>query len=120
MSFDTHLPTRTLKILDEFVERHSTHLEKGCQKFRGTCPFCQIIVEEQTDKAYDSILALFSTRVATALLCNPEMADHRPNELLGNLAFVAYQDWVQPRYVDIQLSDDELMGHPYVRRKIVE
>jgi hypothetical protein len=79
-----------------------------------------MIVEEQTDKAYDSVLALFSVRVATTLLCNPEMADHRPNELLGNLAFVAYQDWVQPRYVDIQLSDEELLEHPYVRRKIVE
>jgi hypothetical protein len=106
--------------LDEFTERHSAHLEKGCQKFQATCPYCQIIVEEQTDKVYDIVVALFSTRVARALLRNPEMADHRPDELIGNLAFVAYQDWVQPRYSDIQLSDEELLDHPYVRRKIVE
>ena len=122
MSSDTHLPTRTLKILDEFSEKHraALHLEKGCQKFQATCPYCEIIVREQTDKTYETIVALFSTRVTTALLCNPEMADHRPNELLGNLAFVAYQDWVQPRYEDIELSDEELLEHPYVRRKIVE
>ena len=122
MSFDTHLPTRTLKILDEFTEKHRSgnHLDKGCQKFQATCPYCQLIVQEQSDKAYDTIVALFSTRVATALLCNPEIADHRPSELLGDLAFVAYRDWVQPRYEDIELSDEELLGHPYVRRKIQE
>lgn len=122
MSSDTHLPTRTLKILDEYTEKHRSalHLEKGCQKFQAMCPYCEIIVREQTDKTYDTIVALFSTRVATALLCNPEMADHRGNELLGDLAFVAYQDWVQPRYEDIELSDEELLEHPYVRRKIQE
>lgn len=121
MSSDTHLPTRTLKILDEYTEKHrSSHLEKGCQKFQTTCPYCQIIVEEQTDKTYDTVAALFSMRVATALLRHPDMADHRPDELIGNLAFVAYQDWVQPRYEDIELSDEELLEHPYVRRKIVE
>jgi hypothetical protein len=69
---------------------------------------------------YDTIVALFSTRVSAALLCNPEIADHRYSELLGNLAHVAYRDWVQPRYEDIELSDEELLDHPYVRRKIVE
>jgi hypothetical protein len=120
MSSDMHLPARTLKILDDFVERHSTHLDKGCQTFQKTCPFCQLIVEEQTDKTYDIVHALFSTRVARALIDNPEMADHRPDELIGNLAFVAYQDWVQPRYDDIELTDEELLEHPYVRRKIQE
>jgi len=84
------------------------------------CPYCQIIVEEQSDRTYDVIVSLFSRIVARALLDNPEMADHRPTELIGNLAFVAYQDWVQPRYVDIELDDEELMEHPYVRRKIRE
>ena len=119
MSFDTHLPTRTLKILDEYAEKHrSSHLDKGCQRFQATCPYCHIIVQEQTDTMYDTIVSLFSQKVASALLCYPEMADHRPRELLGDLAFVAYQDWVQPRYVDIELSDEELLDHPYVRRKI--
>ena len=122
MSSDTHLPTRTLKILDEYTEKHrsASHLEKGCQKFQSTCPYCQIIVEEQTDRTYDTLVAIFSTTVARALLRNPEMADHRPDELIGNLAHVAYQDWVQPRYEDIELTDEELLEHPYVRRKIVE
>ena len=122
MYSDTHLPTRTLKILDDFTEKHRSgnHLQKGSQKFQTSCPYCQLIVQEQCDSAYDTIVALFSTRVATALLCNPEMADHRYSELLGNLAHVAYQDWVQPRYEDIELSDEELLAHPYVRRKIVE
>ena len=121
MSSDTHLPTRTLRILDEYTEKHrSNHIEKGCQKFQTTCPYCQLIVQEQSDKMYDTIVALFSTRVSAALLCNPEIADHRYSELLGNLAHVAYRDWVQPRYEDIELSDEELLDHPYVRRKIVE
>jgi len=121
MYSDTHLPTRTLKILDEFTEKHrASHLEKGCQKFQKTCPFCQLIVEEQSDRTYDTVHALFSTLVARALIDKPEMADHRPDELIGNLAFVAYQDWVQPRYTDIELTDEELLEHPYVRRKIQE
>jgi len=120
MSSDTHLPTRTLKLLDEFTEKHRSHLEKGCQKFQTTCPYCQIIVQEQTDRVYGMLVGLFSVTVSRALLISPELADHRPNELLGNLAFVAYQDWVQPRYEDIELSDEELLDHPYVRRKIVE
>jgi hypothetical protein len=66
------------------------------------------------------LVGLFSLTVSRVLLREPELADHRPNELLGNLAFVAYQDWVQPKYEDIELSDEELLDHPYVRRKIVE
>lgn len=122
MSSDTHLPTHTLKILDDFTEKHraSQHLEKGCRKFHTVCPYCQIIVEQQTDKVYETLVAIFSTHVARVLADTPELADHRPNELLGNLAFTAYQDWVQPRYEDIDLTDDELLAHPYVRRKIVE
>jgi len=122
MYSDTHhLPTRTIKILDDFTEKHrASHLEKGCQKFKTTCPFCQIIVEEQTDRVYETIVSIFSTHVVRALANNPELADHRPNELLGNLAFTAYQDWVQPRYEDIDLTDEELIDHPYVRRKLIE
>jgi len=120
MSFDTPPPTRTIRILDDFIRKHETHLTAGCQTFRYICPYCQIIVEEQTDRTYDTIVALFSRTVARALIENPDMADHRPDELIGNLAFVAYQDWVQPKYTDIELSDEELLEHPYVRRKIQE
>lgn len=120
MSFDTPPPTRTIRILDEFTRKHETHMTTGSQLFRHVCPYCQIIVEEQSDRTYDIIVSLFSGIVARTLLDNPEMADHRPSELIGNLAFVAYQDWVQPRYVDIELSDEELMDHPFVRKKIHE
>jgi hypothetical protein len=77
-------------------------------------------VEEQTDTTYDTIVALFSRTLALVLIDNPGMADHRSDELIGNLAFVAYQDWVQPKYTDIEVSDEELLEHPYVRRKIQE
>ena len=110
-----------MRLLDEYTEKHrASHLEKGCQKFQTTCPYCQIIVEQQTDKVYDTVSAIFSTHVARALADTPELADHRANELLGNLAFTAYQDWVQPRYEDIDLTDEELLHHPYVRRKLLE
>ena len=121
MYSDTLHSGRAAKLLDDYTEKHrATHLEKGCQKFKTTCPFCQIIVEDQTDKAYDIAYALFSIHVARALAETPELADHRANELLGNLAFTAYQDWIQPRYEDIDLTDEELMEHPYVRRKLLE
>ena len=121
MYSDTLHSGRTAKLLEEYTEKHrASHIEKGCRKFQATCPFCQIIVEQQSDKAYEIIHALFSMHVARALADTPELADHRANELLGNLAFTAYQDWVQPRYEDIDLTDEELLNHPYVRRKLLE
>lgn len=121
MSSDTLHSGRAVKLLDDYTEKHrASHLEKGCQKFQTTCPFCQIIVERQTDQTYSVIRDLFTIHVARALADNPELADHRTDELLGNLAFTAYQDWVQPRYEDIELTDEELLEHPYVRRKLLE
>ena len=121
MYSDTLHSGRAAKLLDEYTEKHrASHMDKGCQKFQTTCPFCQIIVEQQTDRTYDLISAIFSIHVARALADTPELADHRANELLGNLSFTAYQDWVQPRYTDIDLTDEELLEHPYVRRKLLE
>lgn len=126
MSSDTLISARTERILFGFREAHSGHVGKE-EMMRKTCPFCQIIVEEQVTKAYPLIEAALRPSVRAAWKHWDASGYPIANgcstfeEFLGDIVHSAFDAWVQPQYVhDVDLTDDELMDHPYVRQKIRE
>lgn len=126
MSSDTLVSTRTDKILRTFRESHDGHDGKE-ETMRKTCPFCQIMVDEQIDRLYPTIERAIRPCVTAAW--KHWDANGYPianggctfEEFLGDLVYAAFESWAQPQYVDdVDLSDEELMEHPYVRQKIRE
>ena len=126
MSSDTPVSTRTDKILRTFREAHDGHSGKE-EAMRKTCPFCQIIVAEQIEQLYPLIERVIRPSVTAAW--KHWDANGYPiansgctfEEFLGDLVYAAFERWAQPQYVDdVDLSDEELMEHPYVRQKIRE
>ena len=94
---------------------------------RKTCPFCQIIVAEQIEQLYPLIERVIRPSVTAAWKHWDAYGYPIANsgctfeEFLGDLVYAAFERWAQPQYVDdVDLSDEELMEHPYVRQKIRE
>jgi hypothetical protein len=118
------MDTDILKILEMFRLKHAGH-NLDCQTYYDTCPFCQIIVDEQTDKYLTAIEEEFKPIVCGHwkhwerngyAIAN----ESQPEVLSGILAFNAFQNWLKPKYFDIELSNEELYRHPYVHQKILE
>jgi len=112
------------KILEMFRLKHSTH-NLECQKYYDTCPLCQIIVDEQTDKYLTAIEDEFKTIVKK----HWKHWDHnaytianetQPEILAEELAMNAFEYWLQPIYHNIEITDQELFHHSYVQQKIIE
>jgi len=126
MSFDTLIPARTEKILVSFREAHDGHSGRE-ELFRRSCPFCQIIVEEQITGLYETLKDVLRPTVLQAW--RHWDANGYPiansgttfDEFLGDIVYAVFAEWAQPQYMDdVDLTDEELMEHPYVRQKIRE
>jgi hypothetical protein len=108
--------------MDDFLRAHTRHLPQ-CQLYQATCPFCEIIVREQTDayvgileSLFEPVVARFWKRWDAEGTC---IANNTTSETLtSELAFSALCRWVQPKYRETQgLTPDELRFHPYVQKK---
>ena len=126
MSSDTQLSARTERILTTFREAHDGHSGRE-ELFRKSCPFCQIMIEEQITGIYSTIEATLRPSVLEAWKHWDRHGYPIANggcsfeEFLGDIVYAAFIDWVQPQYVDdVDLTDEELLEHPYVRQKIRE
>jgi len=125
MSSDTQISARTERMLMTFREAHDGHSGKE-EAMRKTCPFCQIIVEEQTRAVYPHIEAALRPAARAAwkhweVNGYPIANASSFEEFLGDMVHAAFMSWAQPQYVhDVDLSDEELLEHPYVRQKIRE
>jgi hypothetical protein len=112
------------KILETFRLKHVAH-RLDCQKYYETCPICQIIVEEQTDKYVSAIEESFRLIVSKHCTYWDQNGyaianDTQPEVLSGTLAYNAFERWLQPVYHEIEMTDEELFRHSYVQQKIME
>ena len=115
---------RTKKIVSEFLSGHAYHIPHGCQYFRNICPFCDIIVREQTDTYPGFIREMFRPIVERlwsywdqSAIRIGDRVDRQ--QFLEELVWHALSRWVQPNYRDIPtLEEDEILNHPYVLQKI--
>ena len=116
--------SRTKKIVSEFLTAHTYHIPRGCQYFRNICPFCDIIVCEQTDTYPEILRDMFRPSVETSWNYWDRSAIHIGDRVdrerfLEELVWLALARWVQPKYRDIStLEEDEILNHPYVLQKI--
>lgn len=108
--------------MDSFLRAHSNHLPQ-CQLYADRCPFCSIIVREQTDAYPDLIEQVFRPIVYRYWKRwdaeGYRIADNTdPETLVSYLAFSALSRWVQPKYHEtVDLSPEEVAAHPIVRQK---
>lgn len=115
---------RTKKVVNEFVSAHIHHLPRGCQYFRTTCPFCDIITREQTDAYYGILEDMFRDIVETKWNRWDREAYQIANNvssetLVGHITWHAFSRWLRPRYHDIpEIEPEEITRHPYVLQKI--
>ena len=112
-----------LKILEMFRLKHVSH-KLDCQTYYETCPVCQLIVEEQTDKYLTAIEKEFSFIVSKHLRHWERNGyrignDVQPEVLSETLAYNAFENWLKPIYHEIEITDEELYSHSYVRQKIM-
>lgn len=116
--------SRIKKIVSEFLTGHTYHIQYGCQYFRNTCPFCDIIVREQTDIYIGFLRDMFRPIVERSWnyweYSAIRIADRVDREqFLEELVWHAMTRWVQPKYRDIpNLEEHEILNHPYVLQKI--
>lgn len=112
------------RILEMFRLKHQGH-NLNCQKYYDTCPVCQIIVDEQTDKYLNVIEEEFKEIICKywkhwdyngISICNDVQSD----VLSGILAYNAFEYWLQPKYYEIEITDEELFRHSYVQQKIID
>ena len=108
--------------MDDFLRAHSRHAPH-CQLYADRCPFCSIIVREQTDaypglleKVFRPIVYRYWKRWDAA---GPRIADNTdPESLVSYLALSAQSRWVQPKYHDPEgLTPEEVATHPIVLQK---
>jgi len=107
--------------LRKLTEAHRTHGPNGCQYFRTICPFCEIITREQTD-AYVGYIE-DATRQAVYNAWNRwdrgffKIANNTTPETLNSyLAFSCLSRWVQPKYTDLQFTEEEILHHPIYQK----
>jgi hypothetical protein len=120
------MSSQHVKIIEEFRSHHrvGTHVARGAQFFASTCPFCQTICQEQTD-AYASVLEELMAPIVERHWNKWDRSGYsianntHPDTLNGSLSFNAFARWIQPRYYDIPIENDELYHHSYVSRKIM-
>lgn len=111
------------KVLYMFRLKHVDH-NLDCQKYYEMCPICQLIVDEQTDKYLNMLESEFKsvlTRHSKYWDVNGVAIGNeiQSDVLAGILANNAFEYWLQPRYYEIEITDEELYRHPYVRQKIM-
>ena len=108
--------------MNDLMNSHSRHVPH-CQLYAERCPFCNLIVREQTDAYPGMIEELFRPIVSrfwkrwdaegVPIANNTDL-----DTLTYHLALSALSRWVQPKYHDILgLSEEEIMSHPIVLQK---
>jgi len=112
-----------VRMYSDIRSEHSTHVDLGCLNFHFTCPICDIIVHEQTDKYLSALEEEFQDIVAYyyrrwEARGYPIGHNCTPQELSNYLAFSAFKSWLEPRYVDIDIDDAELEKH-WITQKII-
>lgn len=110
------------KVIENFRLRHTSH-NLECERFYNVCPICQIIAYEQTDKFLSAIEEAFKPIVSRYWnhweTHGYSIADNTQGEILsGHLAFTCFTDWITPKFYEIDVLDEELRVHPYVRAAI--
>lgn len=111
------------KILEMFRLKHAGH-NLDCQTYYETCPMCQLIVDEQTDKYLNAIEESFHIIVGKHWMEWEQNGyaianEIQPETLSAKLAMNSFEHWLQPRYHEIDISDEELLRHFYVQQKIM-
>jgi hypothetical protein len=108
--------------MDDFLRAHAHHLPQ-CQLYAARCPFCNIIVREQTD-AYPGIIEEIFRPIVFRAWKRWDSGGYRiadnthPETLLSYLAFSAFSRWVQPKYKEtVDLSPEEVSRHPIFLQK---
>jgi hypothetical protein len=110
---------KVAKYLENVREKHLAH-KLECEKYYETCPLCQMIVVEQKDKYLSALEEEFSVVVKRYWNRWNQRGYHIANniqnqELANRLALTAYHSWIRPKYYDVDISDEELYHHPYVK-----
>lgn len=109
--------------MNNLMSSHSRHVPY-CQLYADRCPFCNLIVREQTDAYPGMIEELFRPIVrrfwkrwdaeGVPIANNTDL-----DTLTSHIALSALSRWVQPKYHDILgLSEEEIMRHPIVLQKM--
>lgn len=112
------------KILETFRMKHREH-RLACQSYYDTCPVCQIIVEEQTDAFLTMLEETFKPIVVSHWKHWEQSGfaianEIQPETLASLLAYNAFETWIQLKYYEIDITNEELYEHPYVRQKILD
>lgn len=108
--------------MDDFLRAHSRHLPL-CQLYAERCPFCNIIVREQTD-AYVGLIEDRFRPIIERFWKRWDWDAERiannttPEALTSYIAFSALSRWVQPKYRETEgLTPEEVASHPIVLQK---